>query len=37
MFVDQNLSKHYCGLRKGFSAQKSLVAMLERWKDAVDD
>ena len=37
VFADQNLSKHRCGFRKGFSAQYSLVEMLEKWKGAVDD
>ena len=37
VFVDQNLSKYQCGFRKGLSAQYSLVAMLEKWKCAVDD
>ena len=37
MFTDQNLSKHQCDFRKGFSTQYSLVAMLENRKGAVDD
>ena len=37
MFTDQNLSKHQCDFRKGFSTQYSLVAMLENIKGAVDD
>ena len=37
VFADQNLSTYQCGLRKGLSAQYSLVAMLEGWKGAVDD
>ena len=35
VFADQNLLKYQCGFRKGFSAQYSLVAMLERWKGAL--
>ena len=37
VFADQNLSKYHCAFRKGFSAQYSIVAMLEKWKGAVDD
>ena len=37
VFAYQNLSKYQCGFKKGFSAQYSLIAMLERWKGAVDD
>ena len=31
------LSKYQCGFRKGFSAQNSLLSMLEKWKSAVDN
>ena len=37
VFADQNLSKHQGDFRKGFSAQYSLVTMLERWQGAVDN
>ena len=30
-------SKFQCGFRKGFSVQTCLLAMLEKWKSAVDD
>ena len=30
-------SKYQCGFRKGFSAQHCLVAMLEKWKSAIDN
>ena len=36
-FFDSILSKHQCGFRKGFSAQHCLLAMLEKWKSAVDN
>ena len=36
-FADQNLSKYQCGFIKGFCAQYSLVAMLEKRKGAVDN
>lgn len=29
-------SKYQCGIHKGFSAQQCLVAMLEKWKQAVN-
>ena len=29
-------SKHQCGFRKGFSIQKCLLTLLEKWKNAVD-
>ena len=34
---EQFLSKYQCGFRKGFSAQHSLLSMLEKWKSAVDN
>ena len=34
--MDQFLSKYKCGFRKGFNAQHCLLAMLEKWKKAVD-
>ena len=36
IFRDPLLSKHQCGLRKGFSALHCLLAMLEKWKNVVD-
>ena len=30
-------SKFQCGFRKGYSAQHCLLAMLEKWKSAVDN
>ena len=36
VFADQNLSKYRRGFGKGFRAQYSLVALLERWQGAVD-
>ena len=34
---EQFLCKYQCGFRKGFSAQHSLLSMLEEWKSAVDN
>ena len=36
-YFEQFLSKYQCGFRKGFSAQHSLLSMLEKWKSAVDN
>ena len=35
-FMDPFLSKYQCGFRKGYSTQYCLLAMLEKWKSAVD-
>ena len=35
-FFDKILSKHQCGFRKGHSAQQSLIVLLEKWKESVD-
>ena len=34
--MDQFLPKYQCGFRKGYSTQYCLLAMLEKWKSAVD-
>ena len=34
--MDQFLTKYQCGFRKGYSTQYVLLAMLEKWKSAVD-
>ena len=34
--MDKILSKYQCSLRKGFNTQHCLLAMLEKWKKAVD-
>ena len=34
-YFEQFLSKYQCGFRKGFSAQHSLLPVLEKWKSAV--
>ena len=36
-FFEPILSKYQCGFRKGFSAQHCLLAILEKWKLAVDN
>ena len=35
-FFDKILSKPQCGFRKGHSAQHSLIVLLEKWKENVD-
>ena len=35
-FMLEFLSKYQCGFRKGYSTQHCLLAMLEKWKSAVD-
>ena len=35
-FIDQFLSKYQCGFRKRFNAQHWLLAILEKWKKAVE-
>ena len=36
-YFEQFFSKYQCGFRKGFSAQHSVLSMLEKWKSAVDN
>ena len=36
-YFEQFLSQYQCGFRKGFSAQNSLLSILEKWKSAVDN
>ena len=31
------LSPHMCGYRKGFSAQHALIALIEKWKECLDN
>ena len=35
-FLDKILSKHQCSFRKGHSSLHSLIVLLERWKEGVD-
>ena len=36
-FFEYRFSKPQCGCRKGFSSQQSLVMLLEKWKNAVNN
>ena len=36
-YMDVFLSKYQCGSRKGYSTQQCLLAMLEKWRSAVDN
>ena len=35
-FFEKILSKYQCGFRQGHSAQHCLIALLEKWKESVD-
>ena len=35
-YVDQFLSTFMCGYRKGFSTQKALLSLIERWKNTLN-
>ena len=35
-FFNKLLSKQQCGFRKGYSTQQCLLALLEKWEQAVD-
>ena len=37
IFIDSLLSKYQCGFRNSFSVQHCLLAMLQKWKNAVDE
>ena len=37
IYIDKFLSKYQCGFRKGYNAQHCLLAMIEKWKKAVDN
>ena len=37
IYMDKFLSKYQCGFRKGYNAQHCLLAMIEKWKKAVDN
>ena len=34
--VDNVLSPHLCGYRKGFSTQQALLSLMEKWKNILD-
>ena len=36
-YMDVFLSRHQCGFRKGYNTQQCLLAMLEKWRSAVDN
>ena len=37
MYMDKFLSKYQCGFRKADNAQHCLLAMIEKWKKALDN
>ena len=36
-YMDEYLSPHLCGYRKGFSTQTALSSLIEKWKQILDD
>ena len=36
-YMDKHLSPHLCGYRKGYSTQKALISMHEKWKLSIDN
>ena len=37
LYMNNHLSNYLCGFRKGYSTQYCLIAMLEKWKKALDN
>ncbi len=35
-YIDKHLSIYLCGYRKGYSTQQALIALIEKWKYALD-
>ena len=35
-YIDNHLSPHLCGYRKGFSTQRALITLIEKWKSSLD-
>ena len=36
-YIEKKLSPYLCGFRKGYNAQYALTAMIEKWKEALDN
>ena len=36
-YIDKHLSPHLCGYRRGYSPQKALIAILEKWRLSMDN
>ena len=36
-YIANHLSPYLCGYRRGFNTQKTLVSLLEKWKNILDD
>ena len=36
-YMDEHLSQYLCGYRKGFNAQHALIALIEKWKESLDN
>ena len=37
IYIDKYLSPYLCGYRKGFSSHYALIAMIEKWKNTLDE
>ena len=35
--MQEHLSQYLCGYRKGFIAQHALIALVEKWKESLDN
>ena len=35
-YIENHLSPHLCGYRKGFSSQQALISLIENWKKSLD-
>ena len=36
-YMEEHLSQYLCGYRKGFNAQHALIALIEKWKESLDN
>ena len=36
-FISNCLSSYLCGYRKGYNTQQALLALMEKWKENLDD
>ena len=37
LYIEKYLSSYLCGYRKGFNSQYALIAMIEKWKESLDN
>ena len=36
-YMEEHLSQYLCGYRKGFNAQHTLIALIEKWKESLEN